>query len=109
MSEKDRIINTSHPRPRTITSALKASNFDYKNPEHVAILRSMGINIEFMDGEKLQLVHNSATAYSDQLGVEGMIFMKEITDHAKQMAQGTILFNFVGLVLISYCDTWCRI
>ena len=49
----------------------------------------MGINIEMMDGEKLQLVHYSATAYSEQLGVEGVIFMKEITEHAKQIAQGT--------------------
>ena len=77
-------------RPRTITSSLKASNFDYKNPEHVAVLRSMGINIEFVDGEKLQLVHNSGTAYSEQLGVEGVIFMKEISEHAKEMSRGKL-------------------
>ncbi|KAL5250938.1 hypothetical protein ACHWQZ_G016615 [Mnemiopsis leidyi] len=77
----------SKEEPRTITSSLKASNFDYKNPEHVAVLRSMGIHIEFVDGEKLQLVHNAGTAYSEQLGVEGVIFMKEITEHAKEMSR----------------------
>ena len=65
----------------------------------MAVLRSMGIHIEFVDGEKLQLVHNAGTAYSEQLGVEGVIFMKEITEHAKEMSRGTLCMSILVKVV----------
>ena len=49
----------SLPRPRSLTSALKPESFDVNNPEHVTTLLSMGITINVVDKEKVQLVHNS--------------------------------------------------
>ena len=87
-------------RSRKLTSALKAAEFDYKNADHTLTLLTMGIEVEFVDGDKIQLVHNAARAQSQQLAVEGVIFIKEIQDIARSTAdQGSInICSYINLV-----------
>lgn len=68
---------------RTITQHLGVAEFDPQDPDHINTLRTMGIQLEKVVGNKVQLVHNTGKAFSEQLAVEGMIFMKEIMEHAK--------------------------
>ncbi|XP_022658502.1 ER degradation-enhancing alpha-mannosidase-like protein 3 isoform X3 [Varroa destructor] len=63
---------------------LLASQFDVSNPLHVQLARQMGVQVAVLGDGRMQLVHNAAHAASSADGQEGLLFMHEMIQLAKQ-------------------------
>lgn len=59
-------------------SRLMAIDFNANKPEHVSQAKRMGITVILLDDGRVQLVHNSAQAYSVEDAVNGDVFMQEM-------------------------------
>ncbi|OQR70911.1 ER degradation-enhancing alpha-mannosidase 3-like [Tropilaelaps mercedesae] len=63
---------------------LLASQFDVSNPLHVQLARQMGVQVAVLGDGRMQLVHNAAHAASASDAQEGLLFMHEMIQLAKQ-------------------------
>ena len=63
---------------------LKASEFSATNREHLDIVKQMGITVVVLSDGRVQLVHNSGAASSQEEAEEGTLFMQEMIALSKQ-------------------------
>lgn len=63
---------------------LRAEEFQIGNEEHVKILRQLGILVVSSENGKVQLVQQAGTAASVQDAQEGIVFMQEMIQLAKE-------------------------
>lgn len=70
---------------------LEPQDFTTSNPEHIKILKSMGINIiQMSEKDPVQLVHLMSQADDVEAGKEGIIFIKKMIQMSKKQ---TLSFN----------------
>lgn len=76
---------------------LEPQDFTTTNPEHIKILKQMGINIiQLSEKDPVQLVHLMSTAETVEAGKEGIIFIKKMIKMSKK--QSLSYGNFVSFV-----------
>ncbi|XP_048587140.1 ER degradation-enhancing alpha-mannosidase-like protein 3 [Nematostella vectensis] len=63
---------------------LRAEQFVPGNSEHLSLLKSMGITVAQTKEGKIQLMHTASSAFSQQEAEEGIKFMQEMIELAKQ-------------------------
>ncbi|CAF2956774.1 unnamed protein product [Rotaria sp. Silwood2] len=86
MTETVTISSTGiEKRMRESRNRLKASEFSAGDPQHVAQLTQMGIQIQTMADGRIQLIHNSANAASNEDADDGLIFIQEMIEFMKNI------------------------
>ncbi|KAH9399553.1 ER degradation-enhancing alpha-mannosidase-like protein 3 [Tyrophagus putrescentiae] len=71
---------------------LRAADFSAAKPEHIELLKGLGISVLVLKDGRVQLVHNSAAAWSMDDAEEGALFMQEMIALSKmQVAEETRL------------------
>lgn len=78
---------------------IKASEFSALKPEHVDLVKRLGINVVFLKDGRVQLIHNSAAADSVEDADEGASFMQEIISLSKQQLQNEQRLRTVSFML----------
>lgn len=73
-------------RKPSITPRLRASEFSAAIPEHVKMVKQLGITVIVLKDGRVQLIHNAATAHSLEYAEEGAFFMQEMISLSKQQA-----------------------
>ena len=63
---------------------LYASEFQTGNPQHLQMVKDMGISIISLPDGRVQLLHTLANAKSPEDGEEGLMFMQEMVELSKQ-------------------------
>ncbi|XP_076352993.1 ER degradation-enhancing alpha-mannosidase-like protein 3 [Tachypleus tridentatus] len=66
---------------------LSASEFQASNKNHLTLVRKMGITVVMLADGRIQLVHNSAQAESQDDAEEGVLFMQEMIELSKAQNQ----------------------
>lgn len=79
--------STTSFRKSTITPRLRASEFSAMKPDHVELVKQLGINVIVLRDGRVQLVHNSAAAHSQEHAEEGASFMQEMILLSKQQVE----------------------
>lgn len=74
---------TSPPRQRR----LHASQFEASKKEHLDLVKRMGVFVTLMADGRIQLIHNAAQAETQEDAQEGLLFMQEMIELAKQQNQ----------------------
>lgn len=69
------------------TPRIRASEFSAMNPEHVEMVKKLGISVIALKDGRVQLIHNSGAAISHQYAEEGAYFMQEMISLSKQQTQ----------------------
>ncbi|CAF3510385.1 unnamed protein product [Rotaria sp. Silwood1] len=64
---------------------LTPSEFSAGDPQHIAQLKQMGIQIQTMSDGRIQLIHNSANAASNEDANDGIIFIQDMMEFMKNM------------------------
>ncbi|XP_028966667.1 ER degradation-enhancing alpha-mannosidase-like protein 3 [Galendromus occidentalis] len=62
---------------------LLAAQFDVANAQHIELIRQMGVLVAVLGDGRMQLVHNAAQAHTPQDAQEGLLFMQEMIQLAK--------------------------
>ena len=62
---------------------LHASDFQSSNPDHLEMVKNMGIAIINLPDGRVQLLHTIANAKTPEDGEEGLLFMQEMIDLSK--------------------------
>ena len=78
------LVESSSPTGKTIKRTLLASDFSSTNSEHLRIVKDMGISIISLPDGRTQLLHTMSNAKNREIGEEGVIFMQEMIEIAKQ-------------------------
>ncbi|XP_064458121.1 ER degradation-enhancing alpha-mannosidase-like protein 3 isoform X2 [Ornithodoros turicata] len=71
---------TSPPRQRR----LHASEFEASKKDHLNLVKKMGVFVTLMADGRIQLIHNAAQAETQEDAQEGLLFMQEMIELAKQ-------------------------
>jgi len=77
------LVTSSSPKLKTISRTLLAADFTSSNPQHLKIVKDMGINIISLPDGRTQLLHTLTAAKSRHLGEEGLLFMQEMIEIAR--------------------------
>ncbi len=72
------LIPHSTKRKRLTPPRLSINSLDFKNRVHVKILSELGIQVDTMEGEKVQVSHNMAKAMTPEDAEEGWYLMQDI-------------------------------
>ncbi|KAF7488552.1 ER degradation-enhancing alpha-mannosidase-like protein 3 [Sarcoptes scabiei] len=63
---------------------IRASQFSASKPEHIDLVKQLGIHVIALKDGRVQLVHNSASAQSIEAAEEGAFFMQEMMSLSQQ-------------------------
>uniref|UniRef100_A0A3B4D446 alpha-1,2-Mannosidase n=1 Tax=Pygocentrus nattereri TaxID=42514 RepID=A0A3B4D446_PYGNA len=78
-------VDKSCPRPRLFRSGSSlAQDFMANNPEHLELLRRMGVNLIHLKDGRVQLVQHATQAVSAVAAEDGMRFMQEMMELSSQ-------------------------
>lgn len=74
------LSSSSYHRQPSILSVprLRAADFSATKPEHIELVKELGITVLVLKDGRVQLVHNSAAAHSLDDAEEGALFMQEM-------------------------------
>lgn len=75
------------PSVASSTRRLHASQFEASKKEHLNLVKKMGVFVTLMSDGRIQLIHNTAQAESPEDAQEGLLFMEEMIELAKQQNQ----------------------
>jgi len=79
------IVEDSCPKKRIIKSRrIAAADFQSSNPEHLKLVKEMGINLMSLPDGRVQLLHTYANALSQEDAEEGLLFMQEMIELSTQ-------------------------
>ncbi|XP_037074599.1 ER degradation-enhancing alpha-mannosidase-like protein 3, partial [Pollicipes pollicipes] len=70
-------------RPRRLTAA----QFQSGRPEHVALVRQLGVTMTTLSDGRVQLLHTAANARSPADAEEGLLFMQEMIELSRQQLE----------------------
>ncbi|XP_023336355.1 ER degradation-enhancing alpha-mannosidase-like protein 3 [Eurytemora carolleeae] len=79
------VVEDSSPKIKIFKRRLLASEFQSGNPEHLNLVKEMGINLQSLPDGRIQLLHTFANALSQDDAEEGLLFMQEMIDLSKQV------------------------
>ena len=80
------VVADKCPTKKMTHRRLLATEFQSNSPEHLAIIRDMGITFMSLPDGRVQLLHTAANAKSPQHAEEGVVFMQEMIEMSKQQA-----------------------
>lgn len=102
MNAKDFLSNRNclpQKKISKIQPRIRASQFSATKPDHVDLLRQLGINVVTLKDGRVQLIHNSAAAQSSEAAEEGSLFMQEMISLSQQQKQYEYKLRAVSFVL----------
>ncbi|XP_037559321.1 ER degradation-enhancing alpha-mannosidase-like protein 3 [Dermacentor silvarum] len=81
------LVEGACPTVASSTRRLHASQFEANKKEHLNLVKKMGVFVTLMSDGRIQLIHNAAQAESPEDAQEGLLFMQEMIELAKQQNQ----------------------
>jgi len=81
------IVEAATPRQRVIKRRILAGDFTATDPDHIALVKQMGVNLMSLPDGRVQLLHTFANAESQEDAEEGLLFMQEMIEMSKQTQQ----------------------
>lgn len=78
------LVEGACPSRSPMARRLHASQFEASKKEHLNLVKKMGVFVTLMADGRIQLIHNSAQAESQEDAQEGLLFMQEMIELAKQ-------------------------
>ena len=83
------LVEDTCPTKRLIKRKLTAAEFQSTSEDHQRLVQNMGITILKLPDGRVQLLHTFANAKTPEDGEEGLMFMQEMIEMAKNPQQGT--------------------
>ncbi|EEC03431.1 conserved hypothetical protein, partial [Ixodes scapularis] len=78
------LVEGACPSRTPAARRLHASQFEASKKEHLNLVKKMGVFVTLMADGRIQLIHNAAQAESQEDAQEGLLFMQEMIELAKQ-------------------------
>lgn len=78
------LVEGACPSRTPVARRLHASQFEASKKEHLNLVKKMGVFVTLMADGRIQLIHNAAQAESQEDAQEGLLFMQEMIELAKQ-------------------------
>ena len=96
----------SAKRKRLTPPRLSINSLDFKNPDHLKILTELGIVVQVVEGDKVQVSHNMAKANSPEDAEEGWYLMQDIVKLMNQQhVTGKMLLVLLVIVHVQLSTT----
>ena len=76
-------MNNVCPSRKSVKRKLRASEFQAGSSGHMGLLKDMGITIMALPDGRVQLLHTSTNAKSQEDAEEGLLFMQEMIELSK--------------------------